>query len=74
MILTLHFLFSNNSVKLSVRYRCIMVQYQNHLWGAFHDVALLVLMGVTVGHIAGGRLLVTESVFLEVPRKYRLTQ
>jgi len=40
-----------------------MVHYRKHLWGGFHYVVLSVLRELTVGHIASGRLHVTENVF-----------
>jgi len=40
-----------------------MVHYRKQLWGVFHYVVLSVLRDVTVGHIACGRLHVTENVF-----------
>jgi len=43
-----------------------MVHYRKQLWGVFHYVVLSVLREVTVGHIAYGRLHVTENVFPDV--------
>jgi hypothetical protein len=40
--------------------------YREHLMGVLHDLVLLVLREVTVGHIACGRLHVTEYVFPDV--------
>jgi len=37
--------------------------YQKQLWGNLHYLVLLVLQEVTVGHIACGRLHITEYVF-----------
>jgi len=37
--------------------------YRKQLWGVLHYFVLSVLREVTVGHIANGRLHVTESVF-----------
>jgi len=48
---------------LSVNSRCIIVGYGKQLWGVFHYLELSVLREVTLGHIASGRLLVTEYVF-----------
>jgi len=43
-----------------------MVHYRKQLWGVFHYVVLSVLRELTVGHIATGRLHVTENVFPDV--------
>jgi len=58
--------YSNYSVMLWVNYRCIIVHYRKQLWAVFNHVVLLVVQEVTVGHIACGRLHVTEYVFLDV--------
>jgi len=43
-----------------------MVHYRKQLWGVFHYVVLSVLQEHMVGHIASGRLHVTENVFPDV--------
>jgi len=58
--------YSNNSVVLSVNYRCIIVHYLKQRWGICHYVTLSVLQEVTVGHIGRGRLHVTKYVFPDV--------
>jgi len=58
--------YSNNSVMLSVNYRCIIVGYRKQLWGVFHFLVLSVLWEVTVGHIAYGSLHVREYVFPDI--------
>ena len=45
------------------------MHYRKQLWGVFRYVVLSVLREVTVGHIASGRLHVTEYVFPDVPNK-----
>ena len=51
---------------LPVNYRCIIVHYRKQLWGVFHYVVLSVLREGTVGHIAYGRLHMTDYVFPDV--------
>jgi len=51
---------------LWVNYRCIILGYRKQLWGVLHDVVLSVLREVMVGHIAYGRLHITEYVFPDV--------
>jgi len=63
-VLQLH--CSNNSVMLWVNYRCIILGYWKQLWGVLHDLVLSVLREVMVGHIAYGRLHITEYVFPDV--------
>jgi len=48
---------------LSINYRCNIVGYRKKLFGFLHYLVLLVLREVTVGHIAYGRLHVSEYVF-----------
>ena len=42
---------------------CIIVHFQNQLWGVFDYVVLSMLLEVMVGHIASARLHMTEYVF-----------
>jgi hypothetical protein len=53
---------------LWVHSRCIIVYYGKLLWGIMHYAVLSVLPKVTVGHIACGRLHVTEYVFPDVTK------
>jgi hypothetical protein len=47
----------------------MIVGYRKHLWGVEYYLVLLVLRAVTVGHIAYGRLHVTEYAFADVWKK-----
>jgi hypothetical protein len=66
MINALQLHYSNNSVMLSVHYRCNILGYCKQLWGLFQFSVLLVLWDVTVGPIAYVRLHITEYVFPDV--------
>jgi len=48
---------------LSVIYRCIIGGYKKWLWGSLYYLVISVLQEVTVGHMAYGRLHVTEHAF-----------
>jgi len=61
--------YSNNSVMLSVNCRCIIEGYPKQCWGVLHYLVLLVLWEVMVGHIACGRLHITQYVFPDMPQQ-----
>jgi hypothetical protein len=63
IIHTLQLHYSSNSDLLSVNYRCITVGQRKQLWVVEQYLVSLMLQEITVGHIARGRLHVTEFVF-----------
>jgi len=62
----LQFNYSKSAVVQLVNDGCIIGGYMKWLWGSLHYLVLLVLQEVTVGHMAYGRLHLTEYLFPDV--------